>query len=82
MSEFEKKRLDAELKKFAAKNFESPVRCRDLKQIQFYVRELCVKIEEFERRFNYVPGVAYSLLAQYNERQNSMISREFRRIYC
>jgi hypothetical protein len=73
MSEFEKMQLDMDLKKFTARNFVRPSDCRDITQIQFYVRELCVKIEEYESRFNYVPQWAYSLLSQYNVVQNKLI---------
>jgi hypothetical protein len=81
MSEYERKRIEIDLRAFTLKNFEKPSECRNLDQIRFYVRELCMKIEELESRFNYVPQWAYSLLAQYNSRQNSMIHVEFRRTY-
>jgi hypothetical protein len=81
MSEFEKKSLDIELKVFASRNFERPTDCRNLDQIRFYIRELCLKIEEYQKRFNYVPGTAYSLLAQYNAQQNTIIHKEFSRSY-
>ena len=77
MSEFEKKTLELELKSFAAKNFERPADCKDPEQIRFYIRELCSKIEDYERRFNYAPEIAYTLLAQYNARQNSMIYKNY-----
>jgi hypothetical protein len=73
MSEFEKKQLELDLKTFTTRNFVRPSDCRDITQIQFYVRELCLKIEEYESRFNYVPQWAYSLLAQYNLVQNKLI---------
>ena len=73
MGEFEKMQLESDLKRFTSRNFVRPSDCRDVTQIQFYVRELCVKIEEYESRFNYVPQWAYSLLAQYNVVQNNLI---------
>lgn len=82
MSDYERKRIELELRSFAARNFERPSECRNLDQIRFYVRELCLKIEELEAQWNYVPAWAYSLLAQYNARQNSMITVEFRKTYC
>lgn len=82
MSEYERKKLEVDLKAFAARNFIKPSECRNLEQIRFYVRELCLKIEEFENRFNYVPGYAYTLLAQYNSRQNGIINTDFRATYC
>jgi len=82
MSEFEKKKLEVELKKFTTQNFERPGDCRNLDQIRFYVKELCVKIDEYERHFNYVPAWAYSLLAQYNMMQNSMLHTQFRSAYA
>ena len=81
MKEFERKKAEMEMKTFTSKNFVMPSECRNLEQIRFYVRELCLKIEEFEGKFNYVPNSAYTLLAQYNSRQNAIISVDFRRTY-
>ena len=81
MSEFERKHLELELKDFASRNFVRPSECRNLDQIRFYIQELCLKIEEYKSRFNYVPGTAYSLLSQYNSKQNSMLYRDFIRNY-
>lgn len=82
MSSYERKRLEMELKQFALQNFERPSECRNLDQLRFYVRELCLKIEEFQRRFDYVPNSAYALLAQYNEKQNTMLLVDFKDNYC
>jgi hypothetical protein len=82
MKAVEKKHIEMELRRFTAVHFQRPTECRNLEQIRFYVRELSQKIEAMEKQFNYVPGWAYSLLAQYNEKQNSLIDREFRRLYC
>jgi hypothetical protein len=81
MALFDRKKVDTELQNFASRNFERPADCKDLEQIRFYVRELCMKIEELERRFEYVPSSAYSLLAQYNSQQNSIISKNFGETY-
>jgi hypothetical protein len=81
MSEFEKKHLERELKEFTARNFVKPSECRNLDQIRFYIRELCVKIEDYRKRFNYVPGTAYLLLSQYNSKQNSLLYHDFIRNY-
>lgn len=77
MSEFEKKHLETELKNFTTRNFVRPSECRNLDQIRFYIRELCLRIEDYKKRFNYVPGVAYALLSQYNSRQNTLLYRDF-----
>jgi hypothetical protein len=77
MSDFEKKKLEMELRTFTSRNFERPSDCRNLDQIRYYVKELCAKIEEYEVRFNYVPQWAYSLLAQYNLVQNRMLHLDF-----
>jgi hypothetical protein len=77
MKTSERKQAENELKTFASRNFEKPMDCKNLEQIRFYVRELCLKIEELEQRFDHVPNSAYSLLAQYNTMQNSIISKEF-----
>ena len=81
MSNFERKKLEMDLRNFAERNFESPSNCRNIDQIRFYVRELCLKIEEYKSRFNFVPNTAYSLLAQYNMVQNQMIHVEFKKAY-
>jgi hypothetical protein len=77
----DRKQVENELNNFALRNFEKPSDCKDLEQIRFYVRELCLKIEELERRFEYVPSSAYQLLAQYNSRQNSIINKNFSNAY-
>ncbi len=77
----DRKQVENELNSFALRNFEKPSDCKDLEQIRFYVRELCLKIEELERRFEYVPSSAYQLLAQYNSRQNSIINKNFSNTY-
>ena len=77
MSEFEKKHIELELKDFTARNFVRPSECRNLDQIRFYIRELCMKIEDYKKRFNYVPNTAYALLSQYNSKQKSLLYREF-----
>ena len=82
MSDYELRKIEMDLKLFTTRNFMRPGECRNLDQVRFYVRELCLKIEELEERFNYVPTWAYSLLAQYNARQNSLIHVEFRNSYC
>ena len=82
MSDFEKKRLEAEFKKFTSRNFETPSNCRNIDQIRFYVKELCDKIEEYEKRFSYVPNWAYTLLAQYNQAQNKLLYVDFQKAYA
>ncbi len=81
MTEYERKKLETELKSFASRNFEKPSECRNLDQIRFYVHELCSMIEQYQNQFNYVPSWAYGLLAQYNAKQNNLIHREFRNTY-
>jgi hypothetical protein len=81
MSEFDKKHLDTELRQFTAHNFVRPSECRDLDQIRVYIQELCTRIEDYKKRFNYVPNTAYSLLSQYNTKQNSLLYRDFVRNY-
>jgi hypothetical protein len=81
MGIFDRKKVDNELTTFTSRNFEKPSDCKDLEQIRFYVRELCLKIEELEKRFEYVPSTAYTLLAQYNSKQNSIISNDFSKTY-
>jgi hypothetical protein len=81
MGIFDRKKVDSELSNFTSRNFEKPADCKDLEQIRFYVRELCLKIEELEKRFEYVPGTAYTLLAQYNSKQNSIINNDFTKTY-
>jgi hypothetical protein len=80
MTSAERQLVETELKNFTNRNFEKPINCRNLDQIRFYVRELCLKIEELETKFEYVPNSAYSLLAQYNVKQNSITNKEFHTI--
>ena len=82
MSDFERRKLEMDLINFTNLNFERPSNCRDIDQIRFYVRELCLKIKEYESRFNFVPSHAYTLLAQYNLVQNKLIHVEFKKAYC
>lgn len=72
------KELEIQMKNFAERHFTKPSDCKNLEQIQFYISELCLKIKEFETRFQYVPQVAYVLLNQYNMRQNAFVSERFR----
>lgn len=81
MSAYEMKKMEMELKAFISRNFEKPSNCKNLDQIRFYVKELCSKIEELETSSHYVPEFAYSLLAQYNSRQNVLINSEFKNSY-
>ena len=81
MTDYERKKIETELKVFTARNFEKPSECKNLDQIRFYVNELCHKIQELEGKFNYAPDWAYALLAQYNATQNGMIHTEFRNTY-
>jgi hypothetical protein len=81
MTEYERKKLEAELRSFTSRNFERPSECKNLDQIRFYVHELCSKIEEYQTRFNFVPSWAYGLLAQYNAAQNNMIEKQLKSNY-
>ena len=72
MSAYERLRIEEELKVFATRNFEKPSVCRNLDQIRFYSAELCLKIAEYESKFNFAPAWAYGLLEQYMIRQNSL----------
>ena len=81
MSEFEKRHLETERRRFPASNFARPSACRNLDQIRHYIQELCVRIEDYQRRFDYVPSTAYTLLSEYNSRQNSLLYRDFIRNY-
>ena len=81
MTDYEQQKIEMELRVFTSRNFERPSECRNLEQIRFYVRELCLKIEELEDQFKYVPNWAYSLLAQYNAKQNTLLHMEFRNAY-
>jgi hypothetical protein len=77
-----KKKIESDVKSFASRNFVRPAECKNLEQIRFYVKELCLLIEDLETKFDYVPMDAYTLLAQYNTRQNDIINTDFRDSYC
>ena len=82
MTDYERKKIELDLKAFTSRNFEKPTDCRNLEQVRFYVKELCLLIEDLETKFDYVPNNAYTLLAQYNMRQNDMINTDFKESYC
>jgi hypothetical protein len=81
MTPAEQWQIETNLKAFTFRNFERPADCKNLEQIRFYVRELCLKIEELESKFSYVPQWAYTLLAQYNARQNAILLGDFKQVY-
>ena len=81
MSDFEKKQLEKEFNKFTKRNFEAPRRCKNLDQIRYYVKELSLKMDEFKKRFNFVPQNAYTLLSQYNSLQNKLVMSNFQQAY-
>jgi len=81
MSEFEKRSLELEVRRFASRNFTKPSECRNLDQVRYYIQELCTRIEDYKRRFNYVPMAAYALLSQYNSKQNTLLYHDFLQRY-
>ncbi len=81
MTPWERKKVEMEMKTFTSRNFVAPSGCNDLAQIRFYIKELCLKIDEYQIKFGFVPGDAYALLAQYNSRQNTILSKEFSSTY-
>ena len=81
MSNYEKKQAVKDFKRFTSKHFERPSRCKNLGQIQFYIKELTIKIGEFKAKLNYVPNDAYSLLSEYNASQNRLIFSNFQQTY-
>lgn len=81
MSPYDPHKVESDLRTFTLRNFEQPMDCKDLEQVRFYVRELRLKIEELESKFDYVPQWAYTLLAQYNARQNTMLRTAFKQSY-
>ncbi len=76
MTRYERVKIDTGLKQFVLQNFERPEACRNLEQVRFYIRELCLKIEQLQNEFTYVPEAAYSLLTQYNGIQNRLLPKE------
>ena len=81
MSIKEQKQIEKEFKSFTEKHFEKPNRCRTLHEVQFYIRELSIKIDEMKSAFNFVPTPAYILLAEYNKLQNKEIYSNFKKFY-
>ena len=82
MSNFEKRKLEKKFNQFTKRNFEAPRKCKNLDQIRYYMKELSIKIEEFNKQFNYVPQQAYTLLSQYNSLQNKMVFSHYQNIYA
>lgn len=81
MKEYDKKRLDREFEMFTKRNFAKPSKCKNLQEIQFYVRELSMEIEKLKNQSGYVPNGAYELLAHYNRIQNKMVFAHFKNAY-
>lgn len=78
MDRSEVKKAILELRTFTSRHLERPSECRNPDQIRFYINELCSKIQELEKRFNYVPSGAHKLLAQYNEKQKALLQFQTR----
>jgi hypothetical protein len=81
MNNYERKKIESELRAFTSKHLEKPARCKNLDQIRFNISEMARKIEELEMTCNYAPEWAYAMLAQYNARQNSFLFADFRNSY-
>jgi hypothetical protein len=81
MSHYDQKKIESELKGFVNTHFVKPSACRNAAQISFYIQELCLKIGDLRKQFNYVPVWAYSLLEQYNSVQRRLLRVEFRSSY-
>ena len=79
--EHDRNTLEKEFKNFTHKNFETPEQCRDLNQVEFYIRELKAKMKEFKQQFNFIPKFAYHLLWEYTSLQNEMLSNGLHQIY-
>lgn len=81
MTGFEKKRLEFDFFGFVKKNFVKPQQCKNIEELQFYVKELSDKIEQMKGRYDYVPEAAYKLLSEYNRLQNKMLFAQFKNTY-
>ena len=81
MTNFEKKKLEFDFLVFFKKNFVKPRQCKNIDELQFYIKELSDKIEEMKGKFNHVPDVAYQLLTEYNQLQNKILFTEFKNTY-
>ena len=81
MDSKEQKRITREFLIFTRRSFDKPSKCRNLGQLQYYVSELSRVIEDMKRQYNFVPQVAYDMLADYNRVQNSLLYVEFKKHY-
>lgn len=81
MSQYDQRKIETELKGFVDTHFVKPSACRNAAQIAFYIQELCLKIGDLKKQFNYVPVWAYSLLNHYNSVQRRLLLVEFRSNY-
>jgi len=66
MKQFWKKKNWKWTQRFCREEFRKSSNCRNTDQIRFYVRDYAWKLKSTKSRFNFVPGTAYFLLAQYN----------------
>ncbi|MEM9389625.1 MAG: hypothetical protein AAGA02_04080 [Bacteroidota bacterium] len=81
MTAFERKKLEFDFFGFVKKNFVKPRYCKNIEQIQFYIKELSEKMEYMKDHYDYVPESAYKLLAEYNQLQNRLLFTEFKNTY-
>ncbi len=81
MNQLEHKRIERTFKLFVDRHFVSPKKCKNIQEIQFYIKELTEQISHFNNNFNYVPNDAYTLLAEYNFIQNQQIYDNFKANY-
>lgn len=80
MSDYKKKQLEYNFIKFIKKYFEQPCKCRNIGQVQFYVKELVArKIEKFKSGFNYTPKPACILLIAYNTSRKNLTLKDFQK---
>jgi hypothetical protein len=81
MTEYERKKIEFELKAFTSKHLQKPSECKNPDQIRFYLNELAERIEALERTCNYAPDWGYVMLALSNAKQNSLLFAEFKNSY-
>jgi hypothetical protein len=81
MTDYERKKIEMELKVFASKHLEKPSEYRNPDQVRFYVKAMAKEIETLKKKCNYAPPWAYTMPAQCNAMQNSLLFAEFTNSY-
>ena len=75
MKQIDFEQLEIEFLTFTSRHFEKPEECRNVGQVQFYIKELYIKIGEFNGAHHFIPKAALMLLGEYKTVRKKLIHR-------